>query len=83
LDGRQTVWGEDELTHWHALLRKGYTADDVVHFAWTFLRQTPAHDVPSLGDFLMCFESYLEDEADDASSLPPMQHATAIESRAA
>jgi hypothetical protein len=33
--------------------------------------------------FLMCFESYLEDEADDASSLPPMQHATAIESRAA
>jgi hypothetical protein len=73
LDGWQTVWGEDELTHWHALLRKGYAADDVVDFAWKFLRQTLAHDVPSLGDFLMCFESYLEDEADDVASLPPMQ----------
>jgi DNA-binding Lrp family transcriptional regulator len=44
LDGWQTVWGEDEMLHWHALLRKGYAADDVVDFAWKFLRQTPAHE---------------------------------------
>ncbi|MET4483705.1 hypothetical protein ABIB66_008276 [Bradyrhizobium sp. F1.13.3] len=68
LDGWQTIWGEDELTHWYALLSKGHAADDIVDFAWKFLRQTPAHDMPALGDFLMYFESYLEDD-DSAVSL--------------
>ena len=62
LDGWQTVWGEDELTHWHALLRKGCAADDVVAFALKFLRETRHMMCPSLGDFLMCFESYLEED---------------------
>jgi hypothetical protein len=72
LDGWQTVWGEDELTHWHRLLREGCAADDIVDFAISFIRKTQPCDVPSLGDFLQCFESYL-DEAGAAASLPPIQ----------
>jgi hypothetical protein len=64
------VWGDDEMTHWHTLLRKGHAADDIVGVALNFLCETPEHDVPSLGDFLACFESYLEDEAEDAAVSP-------------
>lgn len=73
----QTVWGEDEMSHWYALLRNGHAADDIVHVAMKLIRETPyLHDVPTLGDFLAydflaCFESNLEDEADDAAIPPP------------
>ena len=80
LDGWPPDWSREEMTHWHALLRNGHAADDIVDVAERFLRKTSEWVVPSREDFLQCFESYLEDEADeadDASSLPPMQHATA------
>jgi hypothetical protein len=75
LDNWAGVWGDGEMTYWHALLRKGYAADDILDFALNFLRETPLLDVPPLGDFLARFESYLEDEdeADGATALPPMQ----------
>jgi hypothetical protein len=75
LDGWPPEWNSEEMSHWHALLRKGHAADNIVDVADRFLRKTPEHDVPSREDFLAAFESYLEDE----SSLPPMQHATAAD----
>ncbi|MEY9396778.1 hypothetical protein ABIF79_003153 [Bradyrhizobium japonicum] len=68
----QSVWGDDELPHWHALLRKEHAADDIVNTAAAFLRETPFPDVPSLGEWLACFESYLEDEAGGVTALRPM-----------
>jgi hypothetical protein len=73
MEGWGGTFGEDELNIWHALLRKGYAANDIVDTAAAFLRKTPWL-APSLGDWLACFESYL----DDTVSLPPM-HATATE----
>lgn len=67
----QGVWGDGELTHWHALLRKGHAADDIVDAALAFLLETT--DVPSLGNWLACYESYLEDEAERRDrTLPPV-----------
>jgi hypothetical protein len=63
MDDWQSVWGDDEMTHWHALLRKGYAADDIVDVAMNFILKTPPLDVPSLGDFLQCFDSYLDVES--------------------
>jgi hypothetical protein len=63
MDGWQTVWGEDELTHWHALLRQGYAADDIADVALNFIFMTPPLDVPSLGDFLKYFDTYLDVES--------------------
>jgi hypothetical protein len=70
LEGWCGTWEDDPLIHWHALLRKGYAAADIVDTAADYLLRY--HDVPSLGDWLACFESYLEDRADDAAVLPPM-----------
>jgi hypothetical protein len=64
LDGWPPDWSREEMTHWHALLRKGYAADDIVDVALDFLAKTPGRDVPSREDFLACFESYLEAETD-------------------
>ncbi|SHN69104.1 hypothetical protein [Bradyrhizobium erythrophlei] len=57
------VWGNDEMTHWHALLRKGYAADDIADFALNFMWSVPQHDVPSLGDFLQYFDCYRREAA--------------------
>lgn len=77
LPGWCGTWGDDEMSHWHTLLRKGYAADDLVDIATAFLRS--AHDVPTLGDWLAGFESYLKQEgADEASALPPMPRVLAI-----
>jgi hypothetical protein len=66
LEGWGGTFGEDELSVWHALLRKGYAAEAIVGAAAAFLRKTPSL-TPSLGDWLAGFENYLEDEADDAA----------------
>ncbi|WP_456777433.1 hypothetical protein [Bradyrhizobium sp. USDA 3315] len=63
LDGWSGTWEDDPLIHWHALLRKGHAAHDIVDAATAFLNRTPHHGVPSLGDWLACFESDLEGEA--------------------
>jgi hypothetical protein len=56
MGGWDGTFGEDELNIWHALLRKGYAADDIVDTAAAFLRKTPSL-TPSLGDWLAGFES--------------------------
>ncbi|NEU95671.1 helix-turn-helix domain-containing protein [Bradyrhizobium uaiense] len=65
LDGWCGTWEDDPLVHWHALLRRGYAADDIVDTAADYLRGT--HDAPSLGDWLSSFESYLQDDTDGAA----------------
>jgi hypothetical protein len=84
-----SAWGDDELTHWHALLREGHAADDIVDTAAVFLSEPPFGDVPSLGDWLASFEIYLKEATDDAIALPPMPrvpstapHALPMERRA-
>lgn len=66
LDGWCGTWEDDPLIHWHALLRNGYAAEDIVDAAADYLRRTSWDDVPSLGDWLACFESYLEASAGHA-----------------
>jgi hypothetical protein len=61
LEGWGGIWGDGEMDHWHALLRKGYAADDIADFAERFLRQT--HEAPSLGDFLAGFDCYRKEAA--------------------
>src|SRR5262249_31926224 len=60
--------GSKTLIHWHALLRKGYAADEIVDIAADYLLRS--HDTPSLGHWLEGFESY--QEAEDATAQPPM-----------
>jgi hypothetical protein len=82
MEGWGGTFGEDELTHWHALLRKGYAADDILNTAEDFLRKTPGL-TPSLGDWLACFENDRQDEAKDAAlPLSPMPRALVIEHHA-
>jgi Helix-turn-helix domain len=59
LDGWPPDWSREEMTHWHALLRNGHAADDIVDVAERFLRKTPEGDVPSREDFLACFENVM------------------------
>lgn len=72
LDGWGGTWEDDPLIHWHALLRKGYAAEDIVDAALDYLRRTfPDEVASSLGDWLACLESYLED--DDSALSPSAQ----------
>jgi hypothetical protein len=79
LDGWCGTWGDDEMNRWHALLRKGYAADDIVMFAAAFLNETDWNDVPSLGDFLACCEIHLEELTEEATDIDEGKGPTNVE----
>src|SRR5262249_26060310 len=72
LEGWGGTFGDDELTHWHTLLRKGYAADAIVDIAADYLLRSRDGMTPSLGGWLAYYESYLED--DDVAISPPSPH---------
>jgi hypothetical protein len=71
MEGWGGTFGEDEMSHWHRLLRKGYAADDILDAAVAYLLDD--YEAPSLGDWLACFE---HDHPRTAAMLAPIQRAT-------
>jgi hypothetical protein len=71
MEGWGGTFGEDEMSHWHRLLRKGYAADDILDTAEAFLLDN--YEAPSLGDWLACFE---HDHPRAAAMLAPIHRAT-------
>jgi hypothetical protein len=70
MEGWGGTFGEDEMSHWHRLLRKGYAADDILDAAEAYLLDN--YEAPSLGDWLACFE---HDHPRTAAMPAPIQRA--------
>jgi hypothetical protein len=71
MEGWAGTWEDEPLTHWHALLRRGCAAEDILDAAADYLCRTPWGDVPSLGDWLAGFESHWLARFDDSIDVAP------------